>query len=89
MSCQNAFAADIHIDYVFNCAGETKSGQTDPIYREGIYKLSMNCAQQAANIGVDRFIEISAGNLNSSEKVQYIDSYYYFFRSIPFSFYIN
>ncbi|XP_033226607.1 uncharacterized protein LOC117179076 isoform X2 [Belonocnema kinseyi] len=61
--------ADAHIDYVFNCAGETKSGQTDPVYREGIYKLSMNCAQQAANIGVDRFIEISSGNLSSSEKV--------------------
>ncbi|XP_043479135.1 uncharacterized protein LOC122509264 [Leptopilina heterotoma] len=71
VSCQNALAADIHIDYVFNCAGETKSGQTDPIYREGIYKLSMNCAQQAANIGVDRFIEISSGNLNSSEKISH------------------
>lgn len=53
---------------MFNCAGETKSGQTDPVYKEGIYKLSMNCAQQAAKIGVARYIEISSGNMSSSEK---------------------
>ena len=69
---------DGHIDYVFNCAGETKSGQTDPVYREGIYKLSMNCAQQAAKIGVNRFIEISSSNLSSSEKV-FIPIYYVIF----------
>ncbi|KAG8042340.1 hypothetical protein G9C98_004974 [Cotesia typhae] len=34
VSCQNAFVTDNPIDYVFNCAGETKSGQTDPVYRE-------------------------------------------------------
>ncbi|XP_063995453.1 uncharacterized protein YbjS [Diachasmimorpha longicaudata] len=67
-SCQNAFACDEPIDFVFNCAGETKSGQTDPVYKEGIYKLSMNCAQQAAKLGVKRYIEISAGNMSSSEK---------------------
>ncbi|KAG7213438.1 hypothetical protein KM043_002716 [Ampulex compressa] len=67
-SCQNAFLSDIPIDYVINCAGETKSGQTDPVYKEGIYKLSMNCAQQAAKNGVQRYVEISSGNLNASEK---------------------
>ncbi|KAK0087143.1 hypothetical protein PV325_001656 [Microctonus aethiopoides] len=67
-SCQNAFASDKTIDFVFNCAGEIKSGQTDPVYREGIYKLSINCAQQAANIGVKHFVEISSGNMNSSDK---------------------
>ncbi|XP_024942057.1 uncharacterized protein LOC107269052 isoform X2 [Cephus cinctus] len=68
VSCQNAFASDTSIDYVFNCAGETKSGQTDPVYKEGIYKLSINCAQHAAKLGVKRYVEISSGNLNSSEK---------------------
>ncbi|XP_043270051.1 uncharacterized protein YbjS [Venturia canescens] len=68
VSCQNAFAGDTRLDYVFNCAGETKSGQTDPVYKEGIYKLSINCAQHAAKIGVERYVEISSGNLSSSEK---------------------
>ena len=69
VSCQNAFASDTPISYVINCAGETKSGQTDPVYKEGIYKLSMNCAQQAAKIGVEHYVEISSGNFSASEKV--------------------
>lgn len=68
-SCQNAFASDESIDYVINCAGETKSGQTDPVYKEGIYKLSMNCAQQAAKLQVKRYVEISSGNFNATDKV--------------------
>ena len=71
VSCQNAFDGDTVIDYVFNCSGETKSGQTDPVYKEGIYKLSMNCAQHAAKMGVERFVEISSGHLSSSEKAQH------------------
>ncbi|XP_011311708.1 uncharacterized protein [Fopius arisanus] len=67
-SYQNAFACDDQIDFIFNCAGETKSGQTDPVYKEGIYKLSINCAQQAANLGVKRYVELSSGNMSSSEK---------------------
>jgi len=70
VSCQNAFSSDEPIDYVFNCAGETKSGLTDPVYKEGIYKLSLNCAQQAAKIRVLHYVEISSGNLNASEKVR-------------------
>lgn len=69
VSCQNAFYSDTPITYVFNCAGETKSGQTDPVYKEGIYKLSMNCALHAAKIGVEHYVEISSGNFVSSEKV--------------------
>lgn len=67
-SCQNAFSSDEPIDYVFNCAGETKSSLTDPVYKEGIYKLSLNCAQLAAKIKVSRYVEISSGNLNATEK---------------------
>ena len=69
VSCQNASLSDNPITYAFNCAGETKSGQTDPVYKEGIYKLSINCAQQAVKIGVERYVEISSGNFTSSEKV--------------------
>ncbi|KAF3428246.1 hypothetical protein E2986_07938 [Frieseomelitta varia] len=67
-SCQNAFLSDNPINFVINCAGETKSGQTDPVYKEGIYKLSMNCAQQAAKLQVDHYVEISSGNFSTSEK---------------------
>lgn len=69
VSCDNAFACDEKIDYVFNCAGETKSGQTDPVYKEGIYKLSLNCAQSSAKIGVKHYVEISAGNMSTSDKI--------------------
>lgn len=75
MSCQNAFSCDEPIDYVFNCAGETKSGLTDPVYKEGIYKLSLNCAQQAAKIKALHYVEISSGNLNASEKVSLLMPY--------------
>ncbi|OAD56233.1 hypothetical protein WN48_03719 [Eufriesea mexicana] len=68
VSCQNAFLSDTSIDFVINCAGETKSGQTDPVYKEGIYKLSMNCAHHAAELQVDRYVEISSGNFSTSEK---------------------
>jgi hypothetical protein len=56
-------------DYVINCACETKSGQTDPVYREGILKLSLNCAIEAAKLNVKRFVEISSGHMCSSNKV--------------------
>lgn len=69
-SCKNAF----HLsdgstwDFVINCAGETKSGQTDPVYNEGILKLSLNCAKESASQNVKHYVELSAGNMYSSEK---------------------
>ncbi|CAL1300957.1 unnamed protein product [Larinioides sclopetarius] len=68
-SCQNAFADDDGpYDFVVNLAAETKMGQTDPVYKEGIVKLSINCAKEAAKQKVKRFIEISSGHVHSSEK---------------------
>lgn len=55
-------------DYVVNCAGETKHGQTDPVYNEGILKLSLNCAKESASQGVKHYVELSSGNMLSSEK---------------------
>lgn len=70
-SCKNAFQTsdDIPWDVVVNCAGETKLGQTDPVYNEGILKLSLNCAKEAALQNVKRFVELSSGNMYSSDKV--------------------
>ncbi|GBM89124.1 hypothetical protein AVEN_153749-1, partial [Araneus ventricosus] len=68
-SCQNAFADDDGpYDFVVNLAAETKMGQSDPVYKEGIVKLSINCAKEAAKQKVKRFIEISSGHVHSSEK---------------------
>lgn len=53
---------------VINCAAETRANQDDAVYKEGIYKLSMNCANEAASQQVKRFVELSSGCVNSSEK---------------------
>lgn len=71
-ACKTAFStadSDQTWDFVINCAGETKSGQTDPVYKEGILKLSLNCAKQAALLNVKHYVEFSSGNMYSSEKV--------------------
>lgn len=69
-SCKNAFATEgSNWDFVINCAAETKMGQTDPVYQEGVYKLSMNCAKEAAALNVKHYIELSAGQVYSSVKV--------------------
>lgn len=70
-SCKTVFAAcdENHSwDIVINCAAETRPNQSDAVYKEGITKLSLNCATEAANIKVKRFIELSTGCVNSSEK---------------------
>ncbi|KAJ8724635.1 hypothetical protein PYW08_016109 [Mythimna loreyi] len=55
---------------VVNCAGETRVGQTEAVYSEGIYTLSMNVAKQCAKLKVDRLVEISSGHMHSSDKPQ-------------------
>lgn len=39
------------------------------MYNEGVLKLSVNCAKQAAQQHVKHYVEISSGNMHSSEKV--------------------
>jgi hypothetical protein len=72
-SCQSAFSVEKEggWDYVINCACETKPGQTDPVYKEGILKLSLNCAVEAAKLNVKRFVEVSSGHMCSSNKVSF------------------
>ncbi|XP_037814526.1 uncharacterized protein LOC119605470 [Lucilia sericata] len=71
-SCKNAFAPHPTTgrswDLIFNCAAETRPNQTDAVYKEGILKLSLNCANEAVNIKAQRYIEFSSGCVNSSEK---------------------
>ncbi len=53
---------------MINLAGETKFSQSDEIYRDGILKLSVNCANEARQLRVKRYVEISSGCMNSNEK---------------------
>ncbi|KAF7274668.1 uncharacterized protein LOC143195575 [Rhynchophorus ferrugineus] len=75
-SCKNAFSLSdgSNWDLVINCAAETRLGQTDPVYKEGILKLSLNCAKQAALQNVGRYIELSSGNMYSCEKLAHKES---------------
>ncbi|KAL0271796.1 UNVERIFIED_CONTAM: hypothetical protein PYX00_008784 [Menopon gallinae] len=71
-SCKAAFAADesgLQFDFVINCAGETKPGQTDAVYKEGILTLSSLCATEAAQNKVKRYVELSSGNMGSNDKI--------------------
>jgi len=58
----------LHFHKVINCAAETRANLDDAVYKEGIYKLSINCANEAANQQVKRYVELSSGCVNSSEK---------------------
>jgi len=72
IGCEKAFEnIDPDINYVFNLASETRKGQSEGVYREGIYKLSINVVQQVASKFRDSlklFIEFSTGTLYSNEK---------------------
>lgn len=39
------------------------------VYKEGILKVSLNCATQAVKHGTKRFIEVSTGQVYSGDKV--------------------
>ena len=76
-SCESAFITNNEsFEYCFNCAGETKSSQTDAVYREGIYKLSLNCASIAAKHNISRYVEVSSGHFVASEKVNKLPRFY-------------
>lgn len=72
-SCAAAFGEE-DWDWVINAAGETKTGQVEAVYREGIVRLSTNCANEAAKRKVKVYLEVSAGNMFSDEKVPHKES---------------
>lgn len=70
-SCKSAFEPSktgSNWELVFNCAAEIRPNQTVEVYKEGVLKLSLNCAIAAANQNARRFFELSSGYMNSSEK---------------------
>ncbi|XP_028402731.1 uncharacterized protein LOC114525548 [Dendronephthya gigantea] len=66
-SAEKAFA-EASFDYCINLAAETKYGQSEEVYKEGVVKLSLNCARQAAKSNVKRFIEVSTGQIYAGDK---------------------
>lgn len=46
-----------------------RSGQSEAIYHDGITKLSLNCANESVKQNAQRYVELSSGNMHSSEKV--------------------
>ncbi|XP_033099689.1 dTDP-D-glucose 4,6-dehydratase-like isoform X2 [Anneissia japonica] len=69
-STAKAFETDdgSEFDAVINLAAETKYGQTDEIYKEGILNLSLNCAREAAKRSIKIYIEVSTGQVYNSDK---------------------
>ncbi|XP_046857519.1 dTDP-glucose 4,6-dehydratase 2-like [Xenia sp. Carnegie-2017] len=66
-SAEKAFQ-DGAFDFCINLAAETKYGQTEEVYEEGVLKLSLHCANEAAKHGVKRFIEVSTGQIYAGDK---------------------
>ncbi|XP_063704933.1 dTDP-D-glucose 4,6-dehydratase [Culicoides brevitarsis] len=59
-SVERAFAG-LTIDFVINCAAETRPGMAPEIYEESIFKLGVNCVENAAKLGgLKRFIQLSS-----------------------------
>ncbi|KAJ3130243.1 hypothetical protein HK098_004290 [Nowakowskiella sp. JEL0407] len=55
-------------DYVFNCAAETKYGQSEEVYEEKVYLLSVTVAKEAAKRNVKCFVEMSTAQVYESDK---------------------
>jgi len=53
---------------VFNLAAETKYGQTDAVYAEKVFDLSIKVGTEAAKQGVDKFIEVSTAQIYEAGK---------------------
>lgn len=65
---------DVKFDFVINCAAETKLGQSDAVYEDGILKLTRNCACESAKHGIRRYIEVSTAQMLSSDKKPFVES---------------
>ncbi|KAI8920007.1 hypothetical protein DFJ77DRAFT_450768 [Powellomyces hirtus] len=55
-------------DYVINLAAETKYGQSDEVYDERTYQLSVAVANEAAKRKVKVFVEVSTAQVYESDK---------------------
>jgi len=54
--------------FVFNLAAETKLSQTDEVYKEKVYDLSIMVAKAAVKHGAERFVEVSTAQIYEPKK---------------------
>ena len=54
--------------YVFNCAAETKFGQTDEVYKEKVFDLSVMLGKAAAEHGCEKYVEVSTAQVYEADK---------------------
>ncbi|KAJ3383254.1 hypothetical protein HDU92_004289 [Lobulomyces angularis] len=59
---------DKTFDYVFNLAAETKYGQSEAVYNEKVYGLSITVAKEAAKKKVKVFVEFSTAQVYEADK---------------------
>lgn len=59
---------DGKFSYVFNCAAETKYGQTEEVYKEKVLDLSVTVGKAAAAHGVEKFVEFSTAQVYDADK---------------------
>jgi len=62
------FDQNQHWNYVINLAAETKYGQTEEVYTEKVFDLSVNCGKEAAKHKVDKFVEVSTAQVYDADK---------------------
>ncbi|RKO95805.1 NAD(P)-binding protein, partial [Caulochytrium protostelioides] len=55
-------------DIVYNLAAETKYGQTDEVYDEKVYQISVNAGQAAAARKIPVFVEVSTAQVYDGDK---------------------
>jgi len=68
-SVEKCFALDKgKFKYVFNLAAETKFSQTDEVYKEKVFDLTLLVARIAAKHGAERFIEVSTAQVYEPKK---------------------
>jgi nucleoside-diphosphate-sugar epimerase len=69
-SAEKSFTRDDgkQFDYVFNLAAETKYGQSEEVYDEKVYQLSVCVAKEAAKRGIKVFVEVSTAQVYEADK---------------------
>jgi len=55
-------------DYVVNLAAETRYGKEETAYEQMVFKISTNCAKEAASRGIKKFIELSTAQVYQASK---------------------
>ena len=55
-------------DYVVNCGVGVRYGQAEEVYKESVLQLDLNCAKKAGELKVKKYIQISTGQVYSSDK---------------------